>query len=146
VIFLFLNLLLVVGVLDHITLHNKGIIYVTGLRVSGTDIISVSDGTEGTVDWGTLTIGDTKTISLSLTSISNTPIRIMMNTENWAPVEMGNFLVLKWDYNGQKIEMGQVVLVKLTLETPATIAFANYLFSRDVHSFNFDIKINAQPW
>jgi hypothetical protein len=85
------------------------------------------------IDWGNLEPGANKTIECYIQNIGNTASTLTLETENWNPPEAANYITLTWDYNGQTLNIKEVIHVTLTLRISENI--------QGITSFFFDIDI-----
>lgn len=85
------------------------------------------------IDWGILEPGDTVTVEGYIKNLSNVPITMTLQTEDWSPVNASNFISLSWDYDGSKIPVDSSIPVTLTLDVDAATS--------GISSFSFTIVI-----
>jgi hypothetical protein len=112
-----------------------GNVYVTGVEIYG-------GGIEGNqIKWGSLYIGDSTDVSFFVRSTSNVPIVLSLSVTDWAPSGISSFLHLYWNYNQTIINPHEETFLTITLTTPNSPEFANYLINNNVNSFNFNIHI-----
>jgi hypothetical protein len=80
------------------------------------------------INWGTLTLGATKTVTLYVRNQGTTPVTLSKTTTNLTPTTLTSYLTLNWNYVGQTVNPGAVqsVTVSLTVaaNTPATSNFS----------------------
>jgi len=87
------------------------------------------------VDWGVLTLGEAKTVTIYIRNEGNTHVNLTMNVENWNPPEAANLITLNWNYTGQKLQPNMTLPIALTL----TVGNEPPSFS----NFSFEIWITA---
>jgi hypothetical protein len=116
---------------------SNGYIFVQGVRIFGGDL------QENAIQFNTLYIGDSKNVSFYVQSTSNFPVRLSFLVTDWSPHEIGAFLILNWDYNGLPINPNEEILLTLTLSSPLSEDFANYLISNNVSTFGFIIHVTS---
>jgi len=105
-----------------------------------------NENLESTIDminWGVLWLGSSKTITFFIKSISNVVTTLELNTTDWNPEYISNFMDLTWDYNGSKINPGEVIQIEITLSTLHIESFKDYILTNDINDFNFNIIIKA---
>jgi hypothetical protein len=112
-----------------------GHIYVTGVDIYGGDLQG------NAIPWNTLYIGDSKNASFYVQSTSNVPVILALRVTDWTPSGIGSYLSLSWDYNQAPLNQYQTIFVTLTLTSPASADFANFLVANNVTSFTFDLHI-----
>ncbi len=117
-----------------------GKVYVTGAEVYGGDL----DGTQ--LPWGVVYLGDSKSVSFYVRSDSNVPITLSLSITDWMPSGISSYLNVSWNYNQTVIQPNQEIFLTLTLTTPLSQDFANYLISNNVNSFNFNIHIYSTKY
>lgn len=112
------------------TVSNAGEIKTIGVGIytdSGcSDILS-------SINWGTLEPGSDKTFTYYIQNCGNSPSTLTLQTSNWNPPEANTYISLSWDYNGQVLNVDEVIEVTFTLSVSPTI--------EQITSFNFDISI-----
>lgn len=89
-----------------------------------------------TIDWGFLTPGDAKDVTVYVRNEEIENVMLSVRTDNWNPSNAVDFMALSWNYAGNLIVPSEIVKVKLTLTISPDI--------RDITSFRFDITIEAQ--
>jgi len=117
-----------------------GTVYVTGVEAYGGDLKTVNGALA--IDWGTLYLGESKSVFFYVRSISNVPVRVTLEVTSWTPTEISQYMTLSWNYNNAQIAPGEnQIPVTLTLTVPATMEFASYLIRNNIQSFAFSIRI-----
>jgi len=96
-----------------------------------------------TIKWGTISPESSKNVTLYLRSISTTETTLHLNTTNWNPTNISEYMNLKWNYNGTILHPGETIQVTLTLTASSSKTFILYLITNDVKEFGFDIIITA---
>ena len=96
-----------------------------------------------TINWGTIWPISSKNFTLYLRSISNTETTLLLNSTNWNPANISEYMNLSWNYNGTILHPSETIQVTLTLTTSSSNTFLLYLITNDVTDFNFDINISA---
>jgi len=87
------------------------------------------------INWGLLEPGSNVNKTVYIRNEGNAAAVLSITTSNWSPSNSSSYLNLNWDYGGQTINVSEVVKVKLTLSTLASI--------NGITSFSFDITIVA---
>ena len=87
------------------------------------------------ISWGIIEPGSLNNVSVYIKNESNSPITLTLQTENWNPTNASNYLALSWDYDGQTINVDEVIQVTLTLTVSSSI--------QGITNFNFDIVISG---
>ena len=88
------------------------------------------------LEWGNLSPGSTRTISVYMRNEGNEPIILDLLTQNWSPLIAAQAMSLSWDYQGYPIYANQVIVTELTLAVSPGI--------QGVTSFTFDIRIDTE--
>lgn len=96
-----------------------------------------------TINWGTIWPGSSKNFTLYIQSISNTETTLLLNTTNWKPTNISQYMNLSWNYNGTILYPGETIQVTLTLIASSSSNFLLYLITNDVKEFSFDIIISV---
>jgi len=123
---------LVLGViaLNYILLHNVGNVKAIGVGVYWD---SGCTNEASLIDWGIVEPGTTRNVTLYIRNAGNSNIVLSMNTTNWSPSEVSNYITLSWDYGSQSIFPAAAVPVTLTLSMSSSI--------QGIASFSFDTII-----
>ena len=85
------------------------------------------------VDWGNLESGAEKSIECYIHNTGDFASLLTLETDNWSPAEATNYITLTWDYDGQTLNVDEVIQVTLTLTISENI--------EGIKSFFFDITI-----
>ncbi len=139
----------VVSGIAYLLLKNTADAYVpsTGnISASGVEVFwdrNLIDRTEA-INWGTIWPGSLKNVTLYIRSFSNDEATLVIESTNWNPVDMSEYMKLSWDYNGTVIHPGGVIEVALTLSVSSSEQFIEYIRANDVRHFSFDIIISTQ--
>ena len=88
------------------------------------------------IDWGNLSLGESKAEILFVRNEGNVPITLNMHTEKWSPPEAAEHLTLTWNYSGETLQPWDLVPVAFTL----SVDYQAFSFS----SFSFEIWVVAQ--
>jgi hypothetical protein len=94
-----------------------------------------------TIDWGTVWPGSSKNVTFYIRSVSNFEATLNLNTTNWNPANISDYISLSWSYNRTPLKPGEIIQVTLTLSASSSDSFIRYLIANDVKDFNFDIVI-----
>jgi hypothetical protein len=89
--------------------------------------------TVSSIDWGLADPGSVKNVTVYIRNEGNTPITLSMQTANWNPANATNYISLSWDYNGQTVDLHQVIGVTLSLSISSII--------EEITTFSFDIVV-----
>jgi hypothetical protein len=81
------------------------------------------------VDWGTLSPGETLTKTIYIKNICNSPLTLRMTKTNWDPPEADGPISITWNKEGTTIYSGQTQQAVITLSVSSTI---NNITSFDV--------------
>ena len=128
----------------NLKIPSMGTIYVTGVEAYGGDINSTNGSL--TVDWGVIQVGSSNSVSFYLRSVSNVPVILALNPDNWVPRGIEPFMPVSWNYTGNQIVPGEEISIRIDLKTTTTSAFVVFLGSNKVTSFSFSLNIRSvQP-
>jgi hypothetical protein len=86
-----------------------------------------------TINWGTLEPGSNRNVTGYIQNTGDLPSSLIVKTSNWNPSRAMTYISLSWDYDGQVLNMGEVIRVTFTLSISEMI--------EGITSFNFDITI-----
>jgi hypothetical protein len=87
------------------------------------------------INWGNLSLGESKAVILFIRNEGNTAITLNMHTENWSPAEAAEHLTLTWNYSGEILQPRDLVPVAFSL----SVDYQAFGFS----SFSFEIWVVA---
>ena len=118
-----------------------GTITVEGVEAYGGDLISSDSAL--TVDWGRLYVGSSKNVSFYLRSVSNVPITLTLNLDEWMPENIEPFIHVSWNYTGTQMAPAEEIFVRIDLNTSSSADFIDYLVNNQVTSFSFGLNIKA---
>jgi hypothetical protein len=91
--------------------------------------------TVSSIDWGLAEPGAVKNVTVYMRNEDNAPITLSLQTANWNPPNAADYISLSWNYNGEMIDLNQVIGVTLSLSISSSIT--------GITSFSFDIIISA---
>lgn len=83
--------------------------------------------------WGTLSPGQSNSITCYIKNEGNTETTLSLATNNWNPTAAQTYLAVNWNYNSAAISPGQTVAVTLTLSVDPNI--------QGVETFSFEVTI-----
>ncbi len=93
-----------------------------------------SCGTEvSSINWGFIEPGSSKNVTVYIRNEGNSAASLTMNVSNWNPSNASDHMDLSWDYQGQDINVSEVLEVTFTLVISSEI--------QGITSFSFDIVI-----
>lgn len=98
------------------------------------------------INWGTIWPGSSQNVTLYIKSISNIETTLDLNTTNWNPTNLSDYMNLTWNYNGTTIHPSEIIQVTLTLSASSSNSFIMYLITNDVKQFSFDIIISTHEY
>jgi hypothetical protein len=87
------------------------------------------------VDWGTLSPGETLTKTIYIKNICNSPLTLRMTKTNWDPPEADGPISITWNKEGTTIYSGQTQQAVITLSVSSTI--------NDITSFDVQVVITG---
>ncbi len=114
------------------TISNVGSVKAVGVGVYWD---SACSNAVSSINWGMLNPGSSKNETIFIRNEGNTTVTLTMTTSNWNPPNASDYLTLNWNYNGQALEVGEVIQVTLTLSVSSSID--------GITSFSFDITLTA---
>jgi len=124
------------------TVPTTGTLYVSGLEIYGGDI--KSDSGNGSIDWGELSLGDSKNASFYVQSTSDIDVELGLNVTNWTPPGIEDYITISWDYNGTLLgPSSEALLVTVSLDVSSSGDFIDFIVANEVTSFGFDITVYA---
>lgn len=105
-------------------IYNKATIKTIGLESDTTSI-----------DWGMLTPGENKSITINLKNIGNIPVMLTYNTSNWNPSNASQYISLTWNYSNTPLQPDIWYPIELTIHVSPNII--------GIETFTFDLIIIA---
>jgi hypothetical protein len=87
------------------------------------------------IKWGTIDLGAAISQTIYLKNEQDYPAQFSLLASGWTPTSASKYLTLSWNYSGQRIDPGQVILVELTLTLSENAI--------DLTDFSFNIRISA---
>ena len=88
------------------------------------------------VNWGTLTPGQTKTVTFYVRNEGNSTILLVFSTANYNPSRASRYISLSTSTNNSKADANQTIKVTSTLKISSKIS--------DMTDFSFDLAINGE--
>jgi hypothetical protein len=89
--------------------------------------------TTSTVDWGMLSPGTSKNVTLYVRNEGNMAVKLSLTTQNWNPLSASNYMRLSWNREAQTVSLGSVL--------NATLTFSVFSNVTGITNFSFDIVI-----
>jgi hypothetical protein len=127
----------------HLNIPSLGTIRTLGVEAYWD--INLTNKTEA-INWGTIWPGSSQNATLYIRSISNLETTLHLNTTNWNPANISNYMNLTWNYNGTTIQPDEIIQVTLTLSASSSFNFINYLITNEVKQFSLDIIISTSEY
>jgi len=87
------------------------------------------------VDWGTLSPGETLTKTIYIKNTCNTRLTLRMTKTNWDPPEADGPISITWNREGATLNAGQSVQAVITLSVSSSIS--------GITSFDVDVVITG---
>jgi len=85
------------------------------------------------INWGIIEPGSSKNVTVYIRNEGNSVASLTMNASNWNPSNASDYIDLSWNYEGQVINVNEVLEVTFTLTISTEI--------QGIISFSFDIVI-----
>jgi hypothetical protein len=129
--------LAMIGPMVSTALLNRTVTNSGSIKAIGVDVYwdQACTNPVSSVNWGIVSPGGTKDITVYIKNTGNSPITLSMATSNWNPTNAHNYMTLTWNYAGQTINANNVTPVTFTLTVSASIT--------GITNFSFDITIAA---
>ena len=90
------------------------------------------------ISWGVLTPGEIKRIAVYVRNEGNETCLLILTPENWNPDNASDYLSFSWDCEDNRIEVGEIVKVTLTLLVSPNIV--------GVTDFSFDVIFKGRKY
>lgn len=87
------------------------------------------------IDWNTLSPGQTQTITVYIRNEGTVTMTLSMKTENWQPTTASNYITLNWNREGYSLNASLVLQAVFTLSVSSSIT--------GITNFSFDIVITG---
>jgi len=88
------------------------------------------------IDWGFLSPGENKTVTVYIKNNGNVPITLNMTTTAWSPEQAQNYMALTWNREGSVLDVAA-----LPLQTTLTLSVLSGISG--IESFSFDMIITG---
>lgn len=85
------------------------------------------------INWGIIEPGSSKNVTVYIRNEGNSVASLTMSVSNWNPSNASDYIDLSWNYQGQVINVSEVLEVAFTLIISSEI--------QGITSFSFDIVI-----
>lgn len=85
------------------------------------------------INWGVIEPGSSKNVTVYIRNEGNSAVSLTMNVSNWTPLNAPDYMDLGWNYEGQFINVSEVLEVTFTLAILSE--------TQGITSFSFDIVI-----
>jgi hypothetical protein len=95
------------------------------------------------INWGNIQVGSSKNFTVYIRSISNVETTLLLDTTDWSPANLSEYVSFLWDYDGRILNPGEIVQVKLTFLSSYSRTFLFFLIENNVKKFSFDIHVVA---
>ena len=96
-----------------------------------------------TINWETIQVGTSKNFTVYIRSLSNVETTLVLDTTDWSPANLSQYVSFIWDYDGRILQPGEVIQVKLTFLSSYSRTFLFFLIENNVKNFSFDIHVIA---
>ena len=83
------------------------------------------------IDWGTISPGDSVTRTIYVKNTGNTQITLGMTKTNWNPINANGPITLTWNRESNTLNVGQITTATLALSVSESISGITY-FSVDI--------------
>jgi len=94
------------------------------------------------LDWDEIKTGTVNT-TIYVKSVSNFIVTLNLNLTDWNPDAISDYITISWDYNGTRLNPGEIIPVTMTLSASSSDDFINYLVSNEIRRFDLVIHIVA---
>lgn len=88
------------------------------------------------VNWGNLTPGEVKNITVYMRNEGTIPVTLSMVTESWDPPSAEIFISLAWDYDGRELAVDAIIPVVFTLTVSPDVT--------GIYDFTFNVVVIAE--
>ena len=96
-----------------------------------------------TINWETIQVGTSKNFTVYIRSLSNVETTLVLDTTDWSPANLSQYVSFIWDYDGRILQPGEVIQVKFTFLSSYSRTFLFFLIDNNVKNFSFDIHVVA---
>jgi hypothetical protein len=116
---------------------NRTVANTGSIKTVGVGVYSDQAATSplSSINWGTLDPGSNVNKTVYIRNEGTAAATLSMSTSNWSPSNAATYMTLSWNYNGQTVNVNQVVQVKFTLAVSSSVS--------GITNFSFDITITA---
>ena len=85
------------------------------------------------VEWGSIEAGGSINRAMYVKNAGDAEVTLSLLTDSWDPAAAEEYMVVSWDYDGEKLRSGEVLEITLTLTVEASISMLG--------EFHFDVVI-----
>jgi hypothetical protein len=124
-----------------LTVPSVGTVHTLGVEAYGGDLRSENHSQY--VEWGTVFPDMSVNRSFYLRSIGNTEGILHLDTQDWNPPGISQYLNLSWNREGISIRPQEETLVTLTLTVASSHEFVEYVINNSVTQFALGIRIET---
>jgi len=119
-----LALIVIIIALPILTLTSTGLLSVNLLLPASGDVTAINVGVYSnsactneltSVDWGTVSPGNSEEMTIYLKNTGNAQITLSVTTNNWAPASADGPITFSWNRENAKLNPDQVISATLTL-------------------------------
>lgn len=112
------------------TISNAGEVQVVGVGIYWDQDCTTE---VSSINWGAIEPGSSKNVAVYIRNEGTSVANLTMYTSNWNPSNASDYISLSWDYQGQDIDVNEV------LEVTFTLAISDQI--QGITSFSFDIVV-----
>lgn len=107
------------------------------IKTIGLNVYADANATVGVdyIDWGIISPGGYAEVTLYFQITSNVPTNITMQTENYAPPTVEQYVSVSWDYDGLPLQPSEIQAITLRLDVSQSVT--------GITDFSFDIIVTA---
>jgi len=88
---------------------------------------------QSSIEWGEIEAGESSSVTIYIKNNGDTDILLGLDSENWTPININDYMTLSWDDYGTALTPGEVRGVSLTLNVDPDCPPMN--------NFDFDVVI-----
>lgn len=125
-----IGLIVAIIALPILTLTSMGVLSINLTIPSSGDVTAINVGVYSdsactneltSIDWGTISPGNSEDVTIYLKNTGNAQITLSMTTNSWTPVEANGPITLSWNKENAKLDPDQVTSATLTLSISESI-------------------------
>ena len=95
------------------------------------------------LSWDEIEPGKSVNTTVYIKSVSNFKVTLSLKLTDWNPPEVSDYITISWDYNGTRVNPGEIIPVTMMLSASSSNDFIDYLVVNEIKGFTVDVHFLA---